>query len=91
MSGFNGKIYFVGMGSGLGPMSIIEKPTNCGRGNSCPGFIRRFKIDILVYLTLFSLLSIELVTLWFNLSLFFRVGGTMGSFLLRVDYPEPLF
>lgn len=71
MSGFNGKIYFVGMGSGLGPMSIIEKPTNCGRGNSCPGFIRRFKIDILVYLTLFSLLSIELVTLWFNLSLFF--------------------
>lgn len=66
MSGFNGTIYFVGMGSGLGPMSIIEKPKEFVKKNPRLGFIWE-KIDIWVYLILFLLVWSELVTLWVNL------------------------
>lgn len=65
MSRFNGTIYFVGMGSGLGPMSIIEKPKKV-KGKHHLGF-RWEKIDIWVYLILFLLVWSELVTLWVNL------------------------
>lgn len=71
INGFKGEICFVGMGSGLGPMSIIESDRKDGKETVFCGFVKELRTNILVYLTLFSLLSVELVTLWFNLSLFF--------------------
>jgi len=82
INGFNGKIYFVGMGSGLGPMSIIEYDNKDGEGSILGYFVSKLRTSILVYLTLFSLLSVELVTLWFNLSLFFSCRWDNGSILI---------
>lgn len=82
INGFKGEICFVGMGSGLGPMSIIEYDRKGGKETVFCDFLKELRTNILVYLTLFSLLSIELVTLWFNLSLFFSHRWDNGSIFI---------
>lgn len=81
INGYSGKIYFVGMGSGLGPMSIVEYDNRDEEGSIFGYFVSKLRTNTLVYLTLFALLFVELVTLWFNLALFFSCRWDNGSIL----------
>ncbi|WP_311445985.1 hypothetical protein [uncultured Rothia sp.] len=79
---FTGSIDYIGLGSGLGPMSIIERgnPVKVSGNKTWSGWT-----FLLLYLALVSILICEWITLWFNLIKILDNSRTNDGYLLFVQ------